>query len=303
MALQEVTELAGPPGAGKTVLCTQLAVNAALPVALGGVHGQCVYIDTEGSFSAERCCTMASALIQHVQMGWRRRQKQQQQHPQDEPEAWSVTPQDILAGIHVFRVHDAAHLEAVLHGALPALLLHQKQQQQQQQQQQSANLSTICNSIKLVVIDSMAFPYRALDVNSDFVARTRQLTNHCHHLTQLALQYNLAVVVVNQMTTKGDLLVPALGESWAHAVTTRLLLSSDIGGGGVSTQPHQQQQPTRTCRLTKSPRLPSGAANFQIVEAGVRGMEYKVNNHNNENKRARTTATTITTTNAHSHSL
>ena len=126
------------------------------------------------------------------------------------------------------------------------------------------------------------------------MARTRQLTNHCHHLTQLALQYNLAVVVVNQMTTKGDLLVPALGESWAHAVTTRLLLSgSGSGDGSVSTL-HQQQP--RTCRLTKSPRLPSGAADFQIVEAGVRGMEYKVN-HNQENKRARTSYQ------AHTHSF
>ena len=41
----------------------------------------------------------------------------------------------------------------------------------------------------------------------------------------LATQYNLAVVVINQMTTKigrnntGSSVVPALGESWAHAVS------------------------------------------------------------------------------------
>lgn len=59
LARSEVTEIVGLPGVGKTQLCMQLCVDARLPVAFGGVAGESVFIDTEGSFSPERCYTMA----------------------------------------------------------------------------------------------------------------------------------------------------------------------------------------------------------------------------------------------------
>jgi RAD51-like protein 2 len=59
LARGEVTEICGLPGVGKTQLCMQLCADARLPVAFGGVAGESVYIDTEGSFSPERCHTMA----------------------------------------------------------------------------------------------------------------------------------------------------------------------------------------------------------------------------------------------------
>lgn len=42
------------PGVGKTQISMQLAVNVSIPHALGGCGGEAVYIDTEGSFSAQR---------------------------------------------------------------------------------------------------------------------------------------------------------------------------------------------------------------------------------------------------------
>jgi hypothetical protein len=59
IAKGEVTEIVGLPGVGKTQLCMQLCVDARLPTAFGGVQGDAVYLDTEGSFSPERCFTMA----------------------------------------------------------------------------------------------------------------------------------------------------------------------------------------------------------------------------------------------------
>ena len=50
-----LTEVAGPPGCGKTQMCTMLAAQAVLPRELGGLGGSVIYIDTEGAFSAERC--------------------------------------------------------------------------------------------------------------------------------------------------------------------------------------------------------------------------------------------------------
>lgn len=106
------------------------------------------------------------------------------------------------------------------------------------------------------------------------MARTRSLTNIAAFLSDLAATFDLAVVVINQMTTKvGEheaRLVPALGESWAHATTTRILLS-------------RTDHPTiRKCTLVKSPHKASGMAMYDVREAGIRdvlvaGKENKVN--------------------------
>uniref|UniRef100_A0A6S9BBP6 Rad51-like C-terminal domain-containing protein n=1 Tax=Ditylum brightwellii TaxID=49249 RepID=A0A6S9BBP6_9STRA len=65
-------------------------------------------------------------------------------------------------------------------------------------------------------------------------------------------------------TSGGDLndttkLVPALGESWAHATTTRLLL--DFMPSGV-----------RCCRLVKSPHKAAGTALYDVTENGIRDV-------------------------------
>lgn len=287
IALGELTEIAGSPGAGKTQWGMQLAVDASLPSWAGGVCGETVYIDTEGSFSPERCYLLAEALIQHIQTGLKRRKSRG--GPEQE---WNVTPEQVLEGIHVIRVHDEAALHAVLEGSLPKMA----------QERAAAG-----SPLKLVVVDSIAFPIRAApppsidpttaangpsnaasssDDSEFYVTRTRQLALFATQLSQLAAKFRLAAVAINQMTTKvfgqnsgggsattssdnsGSQLVPALGESWAHAVTTRIVLSMPFADQG-------QQRDKRTCSLVKSPRLPSGIASYQIMECGVRGVDYQ----------------------------
>ncbi|MHA2251710.1 MAG: DNA repair and recombination protein RadA, partial [Candidatus Kariarchaeaceae archaeon] len=51
---KSITEFYGAFTTGKTQLCIQLAVNAASPKELGGLDGEVIYIDTEGSFRPER---------------------------------------------------------------------------------------------------------------------------------------------------------------------------------------------------------------------------------------------------------
>ena len=63
VARAEVTEISGMPGTGKTQLAMQLCVNARLPTPQGGIEGEAVYIDTEGSFSPERCFVMAKVCV------------------------------------------------------------------------------------------------------------------------------------------------------------------------------------------------------------------------------------------------
>ena len=55
------------PGIGKTQLGMQLAVNVQIPRVMGGAEGEAVYVDTEGSFLAERCYAIATALLAHLQ--------------------------------------------------------------------------------------------------------------------------------------------------------------------------------------------------------------------------------------------
>ena len=138
--------------------------------------------------------------------------------------------------------------------------------------------------IKIIVIDSIAFHYRSsTSSQGDYMSRTRSLTSIASFLSDLASQHQLAVVVVNQMTTKMDgsvsrdgrsmsRLVPALGESWAHCTTTRLLLSHlpTSSNSNTSCNAGQQRQSLRRCSLVKSPHKPAGCANFVVLEVGIR---------------------------------
>ncbi|XP_033632395.1 DNA repair protein RAD51 homolog 2-like [Asterias rubens] len=54
-----ITEIAGPPGCGKTQFCIMLALLATLPRAMGGLDGAVAYIDTESAFTAERLVEVA----------------------------------------------------------------------------------------------------------------------------------------------------------------------------------------------------------------------------------------------------
>jgi RAD51-like protein 2 len=304
IALQSVTEISGMPGTGKTQWGMQLAVDARLPLLVGGVAGECIYLDTEGSFAPERCYTMARALVHHVVVGQKKRQQQLLDANPLAPSLPSLpsnfTPENILQGIHVLRVHDVAAQAAALLGAIPRLL----------QERQAAG-----SPVRLIVIDSMAFHYRAAAATAtsttsssssvgDFMDRTRQLTRMASHLAELAMTFQVAVVALNQMTTKvvaptvaaGDSnrsttsmdhrheVVPALGEAWAHAVTTRLLLvnhddnDSHEPNTTTSSMNNNNNNKTvlrRSCHLIKSPCLAPGRAFFQVCESGIRGLEFQ----------------------------
>ncbi|UCE16993.1 MAG: DNA repair and recombination protein RadA [Candidatus Bathyarchaeota archaeon] len=59
---QAMTEFIGEYGAGKTQICLTLSVMAQLPVEKGGLNGNVVYVDTEGTFIPERIFQIANAL-------------------------------------------------------------------------------------------------------------------------------------------------------------------------------------------------------------------------------------------------
>ncbi|XP_012664200.1 DNA repair protein RAD51 homolog 3 [Otolemur garnettii] len=191
--LMKTTEICGAPGVGKTQLCIQLAVDVQIPECFGGVAGEAIFIDTEGSFMIDRVVDIATACIQHLQL---------------------------IAETHI--------------GEVPQ------------------------PKVRLVIVDGIAFPFRH-DID-DLSLRTRLLNGLAQQMISLANSYKLAVILTNQMTTKIDknqaFLVPALGESWGHAATIRLIFHWD--------------QKQRLATLHKSPSQKESTVLFQITPQGFR---------------------------------
>ena len=238
VATGEITELCGCPGIGKTQTGIQLCCSVQIPAPFGGHDGQAVYVDTEGSFMAERAADVAAATVEHLGAIARA-------SPEDPGMAdamASFTVERVLERIHLFRCHEVTELLAVLE-TLPAYCARR--------------------GVKLVVIDSVAFHFRQ-DFR-DMALRTTILAKMTNRLMDLATRQDLAVVTVNQVTVKPDpsgvggaRLVPALGESYAHACTTRVILS--------------WEDDVRTAYLYKSPRLAQGRARYTVTEGGVRDV-------------------------------
>jgi RecA/RadA recombinase len=158
---KEIIEVAGLPGVGKTQLAMQLCVDTFLPKQFGGLGGHSVYIDSEGSFSPERCHDMAKALVNHVQSNSQRRRQRRKQHQKEQDVVENATtggslvsnnftPESILESINVFRVYDETCQSATIL-SLPKFLNTMKK---------SGKI------VNLIVIDSIAFHYRVSGLNN-----------------------------------------------------------------------------------------------------------------------------------------
>ena len=77
--------------------------------------------------------------------------------------------------------------------------------------------------VKLVVIDSIAAPFRAGEVDGGGVRRAQKIRSIGQQLKYLASEFKLPVIVLNQATDhpiKGK--QPALGMTWSYLVNSRL---------------------------------------------------------------------------------
>ena len=277
--LGELTEFCGAPGLGKTQLAVQLAVATSIPSSLGGVEGEAVYIDTEGSFVASRARDIAQGLQGHLDKLNRKRgsaaaDASSPPHPRPSVES-------MLRGIHVFRVFDVVEQLSVVRHLPHFLSSHPR--------------------VRLLVIDSIAFHFRR-GFEGDFSSRARLLANLAQQLLALAAKHRLAVVAINQVTTRigggggggGEAgiaadggvgaggvqqlsvgsggggggvagsdasasLAPALGESWSHSCTSRVLLF--------------WKGTERWARIIKSPSRKQAACRYTITRDGIRDVK------------------------------
>ncbi|XP_042403289.1 DNA repair protein RAD51 homolog 3-like isoform X1 [Zingiber officinale] len=228
-----VTEIGGIPGIGKTQLGIQLAVNVQIPVQYGGLGGKAVYIDTEGSFMVERAHQIIEGCIADLFEKFEHR-KQSLVCP------YILQPNSFLANIFYFRVCSYTEQIAAVNYLEKFLEEHK--------------------DVKIIVVDSITFHFRR-DFD-DLAMRTRVLGGMSSKLMRFTKKHNLAVVLLNQVTTKfvdGSFqLTLALGDSWSHACTNRIIL---YWNGNE-----------RHAYIDKSPSLRSASAPFQVTSKGIRNV-------------------------------
>ncbi len=117
--------------------------------------------------------------------------------------------------------------------------------------------------IRLIVVDSLTAHFR-----SDYIGRgslgerQQKLNKHIHYLQKLADQYNLAVIITNQVMDNpgiifGDPTVPIGGHVLAHAATYRVYL-------------RRGKDDKRIARLVDSPNLPEAECVFRVKSEGIR---------------------------------
>uniref|UniRef100_A0A803NVC9 DNA repair protein RAD51 homolog 3 n=1 Tax=Cannabis sativa TaxID=3483 RepID=A0A803NVC9_CANSA len=229
---KEVTEIGGVPGIGKTQLGIQLAVNVQIPMGLGGLGGKAVYIDTEGSFMVERATQIAEASISDM--------LEYNNHLAKQIRVCQVKfkPADILENIFYFRVCSYTEQMALINHLEKFISDHK--------------------DVKIVIVDSVTFHFR--QDFEDLALRTRLLNGMALKLMNLAKTFNVAVVIFNQVTTKlteGSFqLALALGDSWSHSCTNRIIL--------------YWNEDERNAYIDKSPSLRSASAPFSVTGKGIR---------------------------------
>ncbi|KAL3027010.1 hypothetical protein AAZX31_03G024600 [Glycine max] len=227
---KEVTEIGGVPGIGKTQIGIQLAVNVQIPQEYGGLGGKAIYI--EGSFMVERVLQIAEACIEDM--------AEYSQHFHKDFQACDVKmhPNNILENIFYFRVCSYTEQIALIN-YLDKFITENK-------------------DVKILIVDSVTFHFRQ-DFD-DMALRTRLLSEMALKLMKLAKKFRLAVVMFNQVTTKhieGSFqLTLALGDSWSHSCTNRIIL---FWNGNE-----------RHAFIDKSPSLKSASAPYSVTTRGIR---------------------------------
>jgi DNA repair protein RadA len=120
----------------------------------------------------------------------------------------------------------------------------------------------------LVIIDSLTAHFRAEFIGRGTLSeRQQKLNKHMHTLLKLADQYNVCVLVTNQVMARpnvmfGDPTQAIGGHIVAHSSTFRIYLRKGKAG-------------SRVAKLIDSPNLPEADCNYYINECGLRDKEVK----------------------------
>jgi RAD51-like protein 1 len=303
-----VTELVGRAGVGKTQLAMQLCLEAAK------YNQATMYMDTEHKVSLERLREMS--LERYLQGEKVRRSNddgeyhhnpilmhhhdwnhlgtehippaEMQEQPQQSPSTKQFhykRPEDIAPNLVVRTPGTTSELLSSLESA-EAEIWNRNQQPQHDDNSNTSGVSSF--PIRLLIVDSIAAPMKR-DFGSDSAPQRAAAVFQCAQtLKRLADQLHLAVVVINQVgladSTRNDppggvSVRAALGTSWHHCVSTRLLMEHEVDlhhnhtGGGVVVNHHgghvETTQPARRLSIVKSNVAAFSTMWFQVTKMGI----------------------------------
>ncbi|CAH2095379.1 unnamed protein product [Euphydryas editha] len=227
--LGSLTELLGLSGSGKTQLCLQLCASVQIPKILGGLNSEALYVDTNANFTVERFKEILFSSLAKCQeiMG----------------SSILIKEEDALKKFHYVKAFGLENFCAFLY--------------------QLPNFLSDKPHIKLIIIDSIAFPFKE---GISLKQRTGLLFRLMADLQKIALNKQIAVVLTNEMTTRIGLstgaIVGSLGDTWSHRCNMRLLLTAP--------------EPLKNLRLAvilKSNVTAERVAKFQITSDGIRDIQ------------------------------
>lgn len=255
-----ITELVGPPGVGKTQLAMQLCIMASR-YAQG-----CVYVDTEKKLSVARLREIALQRSSRVPDT---NTHGEFLYPSDTTLVESTvdisatsrncfrSPQEVLDNV---TVHSPSNIDE-LFGALSEV-----EDELFSRNHQSVGSSNAKFPVRLLVLDSIAAPARRDFGAGSAPELASTVIKIAQTLKRLADQHHLVVVVINQVGSSilgTDAVIdqtgirPALGTSWHHCVSTRVLFEFEadlVSSSSLSNSdgPLRGRAPSRQLSVIKS---------------------------------------------------
>uniref|UniRef100_A0A7S3P7N4 RecA family profile 1 domain-containing protein n=1 Tax=Amphora coffeiformis TaxID=265554 RepID=A0A7S3P7N4_9STRA len=255
-----ITEIFGRAGSGKT----QLAMQICLETVKRGMAA--AFLETEGKFSMERLHEMALAI------------SSDNESPQyNDPTIAAATVsrngsqsalgdtrrQKALETMSQILLYSATNVDE-LRGAISAVEIEACIRTEPEE---NAGSITEC-PVGIIVLDSIAAPARRDFGKGDGAARAQSLMQFARSLKRLAETLKLAVVVINQIggtafrpdnktDEEAEIILDtagALGNSWHHCASTRLLVECTTTLDAVSNDGR-----TRQITVTKSSYLKRGS--------------------------------------------
>jgi len=214
-----ITEFVGESGNGKTQLCLQLCLTVQLPVLLGGFAAGAIYINTESCFPSSRL----AELTTHFKLKY-----------------GNHLPEFPMDKIVVEHVPETIGLLKCIKERLPTLIENKK------------------GNFRLIIVDSIAALFRTDYDESSQEKRTADLRHIGKALHAITTRYNIAVVVVNQVSGSpshgGN--IPALGLAWANMITSRINVA--------------RNEKSRILQIMFAPHVPNVSTNFVVTSEGVK---------------------------------
>eukprot|EP01084_Bolivina_argentea_P178722 308888_1 len=145
--LGKISEFCGLSGTGKTQIGLQLACDVQLPEILGGVGGQCIYIDTANSVIGDRLYNISKSFINHIhQMAYKRSQNSNNNVIINSIKEELGSEKDMMNNILIFRCFTFKEFDFILMKLLDEILNGNNQK-----------YSNKFNNVKLIVIDSLSY--------------------------------------------------------------------------------------------------------------------------------------------------